>query len=38
MHEESQYAYMATRQALDNAGIDMDYLEQNEVGIIYALT
>ena len=35
MHEESQYAYMATRQALDNAGIDMDYLEQNEVGIIY---
>ena len=35
MHEESQYAYMATRQALDHAGIDMDYLEKNEVGIIY---
>lgn len=35
MHEESHYAYMATRQALEQAGIDMDYLEKNEVGIIY---
>lgn len=35
MHEESQYAYMATLQALSQAGIDMDYLEQNEVGIVY---
>ena len=34
-HEETQFAYMATRQALDHAGIDMDYLEHNEVGIIY---
>jgi 3-oxoacyl-[acyl-carrier-protein] synthase-1 len=35
MHEESQYAYMATLQALEQAGIDMDYLEQHEVGIVY---
>ena len=34
-HEETQFAYMAMRQALDHAGIDMDYLEHNEVGIIY---
>ena len=35
MPEEAQYAYMATRQALEDAGIDMDYLEKNEVGVIY---
>jgi 3-oxoacyl-[acyl-carrier-protein] synthase-1 len=35
MHEESQYAYLATLQALKQAGIDMDYLEQHEVGIVY---
>ena len=35
MHEESQYAYLATLQALQQAGIDMDYLEQHEVGIVY---
>ena len=35
MAEETQYAYMATRTALEHANIDMDYLEKNEVGIIY---
>lgn len=35
MPEEAQYAYMATTQALVQAGIDMDYLEKNDVGIIY---
>ena len=35
MHEESQYAYLATLQALQQADIDMDYLEQHEVGIVY---
>lgn len=35
MAEETQYAYMATRAALEDAGIDMDYLDRNEVGIIY---
>ncbi|MBR4788018.1 MAG: beta-ketoacyl-[Bacteroidales bacterium] len=33
--EEGEYAYMATAEALKNAGIDMDYLAQNEVGIFY---
>lgn len=33
--EEGEYAYMATVEALENAKIDMDYLESNEVGIFY---
>ncbi len=33
--EQGEYAYMATAEALRNAGIDMDYLTQNEVGIFY---
>lgn len=33
--EEGEFAYMATAEALQNAGIDMDYLEQYEVGIFY---
>jgi len=33
--EEGEYAYMATLEALKTANIDMDYLEQNEVGIFY---
>ena len=33
--EEGEYAYMATVEALKNAGVDMDYLEKNEVGIFY---
>src|SRR5690606_1314975 len=32
---ETEYAYMATIQALDQAKIDDAYLEQNEVGILY---
>lgn len=35
MPEEAQYAYMATKEALENAKIDQDYLDSNEVGIIY---
>jgi len=35
MGEEAQYAYMATIEALENAKIDQDYLNANEVGIIY---
>lgn len=35
MPEEAQYAYMATRQALENAQLDADYIGQHEVGIIY---
>ena len=33
--EQGEYAYMATVEALKKAGIDMDYLEANEVGILY---
>jgi len=33
--EESEYAYMATIQALEMAKIDEEYLAQNEVGILY---
>lgn len=35
MGEEAQYAYMATMEALENAKIDQEYLDNNEVGIIY---
>lgn len=33
--EEAIYAYAATRQALEQAKMDMDFLENNEVGILY---
>ncbi|MFA7089839.1 MAG: beta-ketoacyl-[acyl-carrier-protein] synthase family protein, partial [Bacteroidales bacterium] len=33
--EEGEYAYVATEQALKDAGIDLDYLEKNETGILY---
>lgn len=33
--EEAEFAYMATAEALDNAKVDMDYLNQNEVGILF---
>lgn len=35
MPVQGEYAYMATLQALKNAGIDQDYLDRNEVGILY---
>lgn len=31
--EQGEYAYVATVEALTKAGIDQDYLNQNEVGI-----
>src|SRR5277367_3664793 len=33
--EQGEYAYMATIQALQQAGIDQDYIDKNELGIIY---
>jgi 3-oxoacyl-[acyl-carrier-protein] synthase-1 len=33
--EEGEYAYLATVEALKTANVDMDYLENNEVGIFY---
>lgn len=35
MSEEAQYAYMASRQAFEQAGIDDQYLRDNEVGCIF---
>ena len=35
MHEEAHYAYMATRQAMENARLDQEYIDSHEVGIIY---
>ena len=33
--EQGEYAYLATMEALKNAKIDQDYLNKNEVGILY---
>ena len=33
--EQGEYAYMATAEALKHAGIDQDYLDKNEVGVLY---
>jgi 3-oxoacyl-[acyl-carrier-protein] synthase-1 len=35
MSEEAEYAYMASAQAFRGAGIDDDYLLNNEVGVIF---
>lgn len=35
MSEDAEYAYMAARQAFEQAGIEDTYLHQNEVGIIF---
>ena len=33
--EQGEYAYLATVEALNNAGIDQDYINDNEIGILY---
>jgi 3-oxoacyl-[acyl-carrier-protein] synthase-1 len=33
--EQGEYAYLATAEALHNAGIDEDYINANEIGILY---
>lgn len=35
MSEDAEYAYMAARQAFEQAGITDEYLRENEVGIIW---
>lgn len=35
MSEEAQYAYMAARQAFEQAGVSDEYLRENEVGCIF---
>ena len=33
--EQGEYAYLATSEALHHAAIDQDYIDKNEIGIIY---
>ncbi len=35
LSEEAEYAYMATIEAMKNAKMEMDWVEKNEVGILY---
>jgi len=35
MHQPAQYAYVSTRQAMEMAGLDIEFLEKNETGIIF---
>ncbi|MBO7439234.1 MAG: beta-ketoacyl-[acyl-carrier-protein] synthase family protein, partial [Bacteroidales bacterium] len=35
MPEQAKYAYVATVEALRNAKIDQDYLDKNDVGLLY---
>ena len=35
--QQGEYAYLATVEALQNAGIDEDYIAANEIGIIYEI-
>ena len=35
LSEEAEYAYMATVEAMKNAKMEMDWVEKNEVGILY---
>jgi 3-oxoacyl-[acyl-carrier-protein] synthase-1 len=35
MPEHAEYAYVATKEAMKVAGVDEDYFDKNEVGIIY---
>lgn len=35
MSEQGQYAFLATKEALEQAGIDEEYLKVHEVGILY---
>lgn len=35
MHQPAMYAYMATKEALEQAKLEIDFLDKNETGIIY---
>jgi 3-oxoacyl-[acyl-carrier-protein] synthase-1 len=35
MHQPAIYAYMSTREALEMSGLDIDFLEKTETGIIF---
>jgi 3-oxoacyl-[acyl-carrier-protein] synthase I len=33
--EQGEYAYMSTVEALRHAGLDQDYIDQHEIGVIF---
>lgn len=35
MHQPAKYAFMSTKEALEMANLDVDFLEKNETGIIF---
>ncbi len=35
MPEQAEYAYMSTREALANARMDQDYIDSNEIGLLF---
>lgn len=35
MHQPAMYAYMATKEAVENARLDIDFLDKTETGLIY---
>ena len=35
MHQPAMYAYMSTKEAVENAGLDIDQLSQSETGVIF---
>lgn len=35
MHQPAMFAFMSTKEALETANLDVDFLEQNETGIIF---
>jgi 3-oxoacyl-[acyl-carrier-protein] synthase I len=35
MHQPAIYAYMSTKEAMEQAGLDVDFLEKTETGIIF---
>jgi 3-oxoacyl-[acyl-carrier-protein] synthase-1 len=35
MHQPAMYAYMSTKEAVENAGLDIDFINNNETGLIF---
>ncbi len=35
MHQPAMFAYMSTKEALENSNLDIDFLDKNETGIIF---
>ena len=35
MHQPAMYAYMSTKEAVENSGLDIDQLSQSETGVIF---